>query len=852
MLRLLRFVSLRHLVHAPLRTALTACGIAFGVALMVSIAAVNRAVLDSFRSMVETVAGRADLTVSSGQSGFAEDLVDRVRAVPGVEAASGTLSIIAPVVGSPGESLYVMAVDLAGDATFRDYRSAEGPDVGDPLAFLNSDDALLVSERFAAAHHLAKDSRFELETAEGRKSFVVKGLLKDEGPVKAFGGAFAVMDLYSAQAGFSRARKIDRVDVTVKAGESVEAVKDRIAAALHGAFEVERPKRRGGSVTKMLRSFQMGLNLSSGVALLVGVFLVYNTVSISVLQRRREVGTLRALGATRGAIRGLFALEGMVLGVAGSAVGIPFGAALAQGAVKYTAGVISSIYIQVNAPAAAVTPIEMGYGLLLGVVGSVLAALFPAARASAVAPVEALKRDLASSLEARGAIWPVALGAILLAAAGPLCLLPPPAENFPLGAYLAIFAVMLGTALTTQLAILGVRGGLRPVASWLLRVAGRLAADNFARAPGRSAVPVAAMGMGVAMTLCIAAYVGSFKDSAEAWVDQSVPADLFVTASARFAGVQNTPMSPKLAPAIESIPGVEGVDKVRLVSHDYDGLRLIVLALDPDIYFRRGVIDFVEGGRGDTADPVRRGSVLISENLSKRRNLHTGGVVRLATPTGVHDFPIAGVIRDYTSDQGFVAMARGEYVRRFQDDLVDVFEIYARPGADLERIRRAVLERLGDRLSLFVLTNQEFRAELKKLIDEAFQITYAMELVAVLLALLGVVNTLLAAVLDRTREIGLLRAVGASRSQVVCAYAAEAGLIGAGGGAVGVFAGSLMGLIVVYVVGEQVTGWTVPFVYPSAVSVQMCAAAIATAVLAGLYPARRAASVDVVEALAYE
>jgi putative ABC transport system permease protein len=853
-IRLLRFISVRHLLRAPFRTSLTVGGIAVGVAMMVSIAAVNRAVLEAFQSTVETVAGKADLSVASAGSGFPEEILDQVRAIPGVAKAAGTLSIVAPVVGQPGESLYIMAVDLTDDGTFRDYKSADsGPDVGDPLAFLNSDDAILLSEKFARDHRLKRDDHLSVETANGAKSLVVKGLLKDEGPVRAFGGAFGLMDLYSAQAGFSRDRRLDRVDVRVAPNNSVDDVKARISAALGGAYEVERPERRGASVAKMLRSFQMGLQLASGVALLVGIFLVYNTVSIAVLQRRREIGTLRALGAERGSIRGLFALEGVLLGTVGAAIGVPFGAALARGAVDRTVEVISELYVHVNASAASVKPLEVLGGFGLAILGAVLASLRPAGHAASVAPVEAMKREVSYSMESRLPKLPLLLSACLLALSAPLCLIPPPAENLPIGGYLSIFSLMLGCALLGPALVLATHALGGGAARALLRVPGRLASENFARSPGRSAIPVGALGMGVAMTLCIGAYVTTFKSSTEAWIDQSVPADLFVTASARFAGVRNTPMNPALGAEVDGIPGVESVDRVRIVNTDYDGLRIVVLSLNPDVYFRRSLPVFTEGRPEEALMKVKGGGVLISENLGRRRGLHAGGVFNLPTPTGVHPFPIAGVIIDYTSDQGFVAIDRSEYIRLFHDDLVDVFEVYAKPGADLEAIRRAVLERFGKRgFQLFVLTNNEFRTELRKLIDKAFQLTYAMEAVAVLLALLGVINTLLSAVLDRTREIGLLRAIGATRSQVIQTFCTEAGFIGVTGGLMGIAAGGLMGFVVVFIMGEQATGWSLPYIFPIAMSVQMLIASMAAAVLAGLYPARRAAHIDVVDALSYE
>jgi putative ABC transport system permease protein len=854
MLALLRLVSLRHLFDAPLRTCLTVLGVAVGVATMVGIAAINKTVLDAFRSTVDTIAGKADLTVAGSTAGFDEALVERVREVPGVVAASGGLTVIAPVHDAPGESLFVMGVDLLDDGFFRDYQAVDG-DIGalaEDLEFLNSTDRMLVAERFAQRRRLQVGSTFPLVTPEGVKDFIVHALIAETGPVKAFGGSVGVMYIGSAQEAFGRGRTVDRIDVAVDPAVGVEAVQQALVEALGPQFEVERPSRRGGSVTKMVRSFQLGLNLGSGVALLVGVFLVYNTVAIGVLQRRREIGTLRAIGGTRGKLRALFTLEAMVLGILGTALGLPLGVLIARLAIQSVQDTVSSLYVQVNAGEVNVGPLQLGLGILFGVAGSAFAALRPAWKASQVQPVEALRRDVAAGAEVtRVRFVPTVTGVLLLLAIWPLTLIPPPVENMPVGGYLAIFATLMGATLLSPLMLRNLQPLFSRPGQWLLGVSGRLAADNFGRAPGRTAVPVAALAIGVAMTVCIAGFVGSFRVSSLRWIEQSVPADLFVTSAAKLGGVKNVPMAPDIGHQMEKLPGVEAVDFVRLFHHDVLDLRVYIISLRPEVYYAHGSSTILHGAL-PTPEQRLSGHVTISENLARRRDLSPGDSFPLQTPAGVKTMTVAAVIIDYTSDQGAVFLDRDLFIQWFGDDRVDTFELYLSDRSHLEAVRSAITERWGAQYDLYVLSNSELRDEAMNLVDAAFSVTYAMELVAVLLALLGVINTLLAAVLDRTREIGLLRAIGAARSHIIRLFTAEAALIGITGGVLGVAAGTVMGIVVTNVVGVQGTGWSFPFVFPTAIALQMVAAASVCAVLAGLYPARRAAGLDVVDALAYE
>lgn len=852
---LLRMVSFRHVLGSPLRTFLTVMGVAIGVATLVGITAINRSVMDAFRSTIDTIAGKADLTAAAEETGMPEALLETVRGVPGVAHASGSVIVVAPVKDAPQESLYVMGIDLLDDGFFRTY---EGVDtdvstLNDDLEFLNSTDRMLLSERFAKTHHLKTGDRFELITPDGAKAFVVHGLLKETGPLRAFGGSVGVMFFGSLQEAFARGRTWTRIDIAVTDKNEVDELRRRIQAAVGPSLEVDSPERRGRSVETMVRSFQLGLNLGSGVALLVGVFLVYNTVSIGVVQRRREVGTLRALGATKARIRALFTLESSVLGACGSAIGLPLGLLVGRAAIAGVSESISMLYVRVNARDVRLGLSEIVLGLLLGIGGSIFAAMRPAWVASSVQPIEALRRDaFMGSGAARLRSWPTLAALVLFALAWPATLIPPFVENMAFGGYLSIFFVLMGITLLSPLVLRALNRPLRVPGEQLMGIAGRLAADNFARSPVRTAVPVSALTVGVAMAVAVGGFVGSFQSSSERWIDQAIPADLFVTSSAKVSGVQSQPMSAAVEGELAGISGIAAIDQVRILPYDVLGLRISIISSNSRITDERGAM-MIQSGRRPTEAERRAGRVLISENFARRRALTLGSTFPIMTPNGERTFTVSGVVVDYTSDQGVVMMDRAIYSELFNDTTVDSFHVYLEnPENDLERVRQSITSRIGQKFNLYVLSNLELREEAKAMVGRAFSITYAMEVVAVVLALLGVINTLLAAVLDRTREIGLLRAVGADRGHIIRLFASEAAFIGIAGGLLGVVSGGVLGYIVTKVVGVQATGWEFPFQYPWQISLQLFGAATVCAVLAGLYPAQRAARLDVVEALAYE
>ena len=269
-----------------------------------------------------------------------------------------------------------------------------------------------------------------------------------------------------------------------------------------------------------------------------------------------------------------------------------------------------------------------------------------------------------------------------------------------------------------------------------------------------------------------------------------------------------------------------------------------------EVYERRGNPDVLEGTLPTPAQRLTH--VTISENLSRRRNLHAGDHFQMSTPTGRQDYVVAAVIIDYTSDQGSIMMDRSLFAKHFGDDRVDSFHVYVNDPSRIEDVRKRINAQFAKQFDLYVLSNGELHQEALSMITKAFSVTSAMEVAAIALALLGVVNTLLAAVLDRTREIGLLRAIGANRGHIIRLFAGEAAFIGLTGGLLGTVLGAVVGRVITDVINVQATGWYFPFLMPWKTAISMLVAASVCAVLAGLYPARRAAGLDVVEALAYE
>jgi putative ABC transport system permease protein len=857
--RLLRTVSIPRLREHRLRTSLTTVGIALGIAVLIAVAVVNRSIMKSVATTIDDVAGKADLQVTAGASGFDGALVDTVRSVPGVARSAVVIeqTVAARDPRAKGERLLLLGVDFlnADDDYFRSYGSPELAAIeADPVVFLNSPHNIILSRAVADKLGYRLHDRIPLQTPLGKEDFEIWGFIQNEGVGRAFGGSIAVMDYGAMQVAFDRGTNVDRIDIAVLPGADVATVAKAVKAAVGPTFFVDRPERRNDRVSSMLASLRNGLTMASLVALVVGMFLIYNTMSISVVQRRREIGTLRALGATRRDIVVLFTLEGALLGLVGSVVGVVIGLGLAHVMLDGMQETVSEMFMPVPATRLHVSRAIL-YGIgSLGVLATTIAAAFPAMQAARSSPIEALRTGALVQMQPlpRHPL-PRDAAAVALLAAAWLLLRVPPIHDLPLGATGSCLALVLSGALLSprlvQLSHWIARGLLRRTAS----VEARIANENLPRNIVRTSMTISALMVGVAMATSFAAFVGSFESSTMDWVDQTLPADLWITSASRLAGGgASLPMSSELSGTLAALPGVDVVERVRMDDIDYRGFPVKLVATEIAAAGPRIRMVMLEGTQEEAFAKMKAGGVVIAENFSRRFGVHRGDRIALNAKNGPRSFDVCGVIIDYTSDTGMLMLDRATYVDGWGDDRVDTYKLYLKAGSDPEITRRAINSGFSDRYDLFVLTNREFRAEVVAMLDQAFQVMHVLEAVAIVISVLGVVNALLANVLDRIRELAVLRAVGMLRAQVAKMVVFEGGLVGVIGVLGGIVLGLAIGHVLLRYINVTQTGWYLPY-RPSWAAVAETALLVgAGSALSGWYPARHAARLVIADALDYE
>jgi putative ABC transport system permease protein len=849
---LLRRISIPEFRMHLLRNVLTTMGIILGVAIFTAIRSANSSLKDSLRDTIDQIAGKAVLQVTAGQAGLPESVADDVRSVPGVRAAVPVIEAVVRTTDASQGNILILGVDMAGDRSMRDYAMEGNEDtVSDPLVFLAQPDSIIVSKEFATRTGLKEDSKIQMVTALGNKIFTVRGIMAPKGMARAFGGNVGVMDIYSAQFVFSRGRTFDRVDIALDEGLRLDDGIARIQARLGAGYKIEPPLRRGKQTESLMEAYSGALFFSSAIALTVGLFLIFNAFSVSVTQRRGQIGILRALGVTRAQIQGMFLGESLLLGIVGSVLGVFLGILMGRGVMTVMARVVEQTYgVPIYLDRLHVDPLGLAVSFLLGTAASLVGAWLPARAAGRVDPALALQKGKYQVLflgENRYRRW---VGLILLLASMLIGFMPW-ADS------LRVQVVVMGV-LFASLALLAptfshlLAGLLRWPMGRLFGMEGRLASDSLVQAPRRTSATVAALLFSLAFVLVMATFSVSVSAAIARWIDSSINPDLFVSASESLTA-RTFQFPASVGDELRKVPGVRQVDEVRLFNIDYNGRLPLLAAIPVDQYLRRSTPLMAEGRIEDLLPGMMgRNGVLISNNMARIYHLKKGSRIYLDTPTGRHQFEVVGVQVDYSSDSGSLAIDWGVYKRLWKDDRVDTFDLMIEKGYDPDAVKREIQRRFADSRNIFVLTNKDMRTELTRLTDQFLSLQYVQILLAVLVAVLGIINSLMVSITERKREFGILRGLGGERSQVRKAIVLEAVCIGLVAVLLGIGGGTILGYYAVGSFGAVFNGFVFPYVFPAAMSVSLVPGVIFISLLAAWYPSSMALRIPIVEALAYE
>ena len=812
-----------------MRTAFAVLAIALGVALGYAVQLINAAAVGELAQGVRTLSGDADLEVRGPRSGFPESIYPVIARMADVAVASPVVEVDAKVAGGD-VPLRIVGIDVFRAGFIQPGLIANAADRLDTLR----PDTLFLSPAAARWLAVAAGDTVHVQVALADVPLRVAGELAAGGNQR-----FAVMDIGGAQGAFDRLGSLSRIDLRLRPGVDAAAFAARLRSSLPPGLAVLRPETAIAAGASLSRSYRVNLNVLALVALFTGGLLVFSTQAHSVVRRRAQFALLRVLGVTRRRLTMLIVAEGARIGGAGSALGLALGFALAQIAVRWVGADLGSGYFRGIVPTLELEPVALGLFFALGVAAAAAGSFVPALETARASPAQALKAGDEERAYAR--LRPVVPGLAVMALGAAMTGLPPVA-GLPLFGYAAIALLLVGTLmLMPRLTVAALSLLPAPRAP-----APRLAIAQLRGAPGQAAVSLAAIVASVSLTVSMVIMVASFRDSLDAWLERILPADLYFRAA---SGGDTAYLTPDVQAMLAALPGVRRAEFLR-------EQQLLLDPARPRIVLQARSIDPADPGRAlpligvpvvvavDAPPPV-----WVSEAAVDLYGFAPGSVIAVPIAASVERFTVAGVWRDYGRQQGVLAMERSRYIALTGDRTVTTGALWLATGAD-GRVTEALIRRDvpgGERLEIAL--PGEIRNASLRVFDRTFAVTYALELAAVVIGLIGLSSSFGALVLARRREFGVLRHLGMTRRQIGAMLATEGLAVSAIGLVIGLALGFVLSLILIHVVNRQSFHWgmdlSLPWLALAGFSVLLLGLSMLTALVSG----RQAMGGDVVRAV---
>ena len=813
---LARRLVIRALLREWGRALLTLAAVALGVAVFLSIRLANRAAVASFEQFTRGVGQGSDLVMRTEAGPLRESLLPTLRPltewgwmrplIEGSFARAGAL-----------DGFQLMGLDLVGIGAGVGVDPAspqDGPSRGDATeafyAAIQDPEAVLITSTLAA-EGLGPGGYLEGFVQDRPMRLRVAGVLPDLPNQPKLQRNLLVMDLPAAQRVLGREGELDRIEWGLRPGVRLAELEEQARRLLPAGLVLEPPEQRAESGRTMTAAFRFNLTILSLIALAVGAYLLFQAFDASVNRRRETWATLRALGHPPAGVTRLVLGEAALLGLVGSLLGLGLGWVLAQGSVRAVSQTVNALYGASAAHSTSLHGGEAALALALGLVACLVAAWVPARRAALTPPVQLLARD--------GGPQPVPWGWVSLGGIGSLALGMilaygfHPSPGVAWHAYVGSGLVLVGGSLlaVALLPLLGLPG--RGTRQWRLRLALR----PLLRPTGRHGFAAAALAVAVGMASGMGVMVQSFERTVLVWIGSSLRADLYVAPiGASGAGSQHR-LSPNTADQIASDPSVAAADRFQMLPITFRDRPTFLGAGDMGVQAARGGLILAAGGpfpgpllalrAGGTSDP----GVLVSETFARHFGVHVGQVLDLPVPGGTQKVTVRGVLADYGNERGSLILDRPVFLAWFQDARVASLALYLRDGASADQVAARLRH---DHPGLQVRSNGALRAQVTTIFRQTFALTYALEAIGLIVAVLGLAQGLTGLALARRGEIWSLRALGATRADLMGILMLEGVGVTLAGLLAGLGLGLILARILVDVLNPQVFGWTLHFSIP--------------------------------------
>lgn len=861
-------LAMRRIRRRPFQYVLFILGIAIGVAMMVSIDLANGSAQRAFALSTDAIAGRTTHRIEAiSPIGIDQSVYRDLRTELGYTRSAPIVEGYVVAEDLDRQPMRLVGVDFFAEAPFRSYLSGDsdgdsGQGVEALTAFLTEPDTVILAQDTAAEYGVQVGDRLTLTLAGQPLYARVVGILQPANALTRDALSNVLFtDIASAQEVLGMQGHLSHIDLIADSDADLEPIQ----AILPDGLKLETAQAQKNAVQQMTAAFELNLTALSLLALVVGMFLIYNTVTFSVIQRRKLFGTLRCLGVTQGQLFQLILGESLVLSIVGSILGLGLGVLLGHSIVGLITQSINDFYFVVYVRDISLSSFTLLKGMAIGIFAAFFASLIPAIEAMRTSPNSSLKRSTLEGKVQQILPWLVlAWGLFTIGGIGLLTI-----KNGGLViAFSGLFAILLAAALLTPPLTALLMQGLSPILNSLMGMLGKMAPRDISRSLSRTSIAIASLMVAVSVIVGVSVMVGSFRTTVVQWLDQTLQADIYVTPPSTTANRVLGSVDPSVVqeaytwPEIDHIVTYNDTD-VEVIAFNRDAVDMSERSINRSAKLISADGDVSDGNRpyawirDDVKDPWPQldagEGVIISEALMLRAGVsEPPETVTLESPQGLITFPVVAVFYDYSSDRGTILLDNDLYLETWQDPSIASLGLFVKPGVSVDGVVSQLRQTFKGRQDLVAQSNRNLRQGSLEIFDRTFAITGALRLLAVVVAFIGVLSALMSLQLERTRELGILRANGMTPLQMWQLTLLETGIMGSLAGFFAMPLGYVLAWILIYVINVRSFGWTLQMQIEPGYFWQAWIVAVVAALLAGVYPAWRLSKMVVATAIREE
>lgn len=817
-MKLWSWFSFRQLLTHRFRVLLVLLGIALGTAVFTSVRLAINASLDSFTQSMDTIAGKADWTVIRPGGRVPDRLVRDLLSNPTITAASPLLTAYLKPAQKGAIPFLLIGLDPILDRHFRSWESSKKtPESGRLwLDLIAEPNTLVISRSLLQRLGAEVGATIGVEYFDRLANFRILAELDSQGLALADAGYVAIADMATMQEFLSLHGQVDRIDIMLKPTATSEEIA-KIRAELPPGVVLAKPNETKESGALMIRAYQLNLSVLSFVSLFVGMFLVYSLISLNATSRRHELAVLRSIGASTQMIFLLFIAEGAFFGIVGWLIAMPIGSIMVRKLLDTVSSTISHLFVRVTADQLNLDPLELVLSFLVTLFVSVLAAYQPAREATSVPPQEAFLMHEKSLRPEKSTKKLAIMGFLLVCMVWPLSRLPA-TFGIPLCGYIATFCLFTGFSLLSPGCLLTMGAYLPPI---LKKFAGQPAylGSRYLRDAGpRVAISVGALITAMALFFALVIMVHSFRNTVETWVNQSIRGDLFLQMQMANTNDYRDPLPDRLVAELQAKQGQVELLPYRRIFLQRNATRYVFEAIDFSTFSRHGELLFLQGDSQTIMPRLIAGDgVVVSEVLANQMNLHAGDFFRENIGGVAWNLPVLGVYRDYRTQGGVVHYSLQHFQQLTGNNTWSGVRVFfngsreaggSRASSGNDRLAADIYQLAAQSPGVVVTRGGDLRSEILRIFDETFAVTSVLLLIALFVAALGITTTLTILVLERTRQLNTLLAIGASLAQIRAMIFWEAVLMVVAGEVLGAGCGFILSNLLIFVINKQSFGWT--------------------------------------------